>query len=88
MLSKESGPTASIEGNDGDGKLAPGTLIPNLWGKRWVTVDNHLPFHRWHSSRSLPLALQLGIRIMSTSMVTLLESVFDNSSGYPVNFRP
>ena len=38
-----------------------------------MTVDNHLPSHPSHSSRSLPLALQLGIRIMSTSMVTLAE---------------
>ena len=40
-----------------------------------MTVNGHLPSHRWYSSRSLPLALQsgIGIRIMSASMVTLTK---------------
>ena len=55
-----------------------------------MTVDNHLPSHPSHSSRSLPLALQLCAHLISWSIVTLVEglpatrpaalSIYDSSS--------
>ena len=53
-------------------RTKPGEVIPESPPNGFL-ISRAVPSHPSHSSRSLPLALQLGIRIMSASMVTLTK---------------
>ena len=88
MLPKKSGPTASIEENGVEKKFAPSTLIPNLWGEALG------------DSESSPTFTSLVFLTVATAGPETWyshheyingdnhRSVFDNSTGNPVNFRP